>query len=105
MSLFLTLERLAEILNTVLAESDGLVAARGLNMLFTEHVPGLVKVTIVGFKSSVKFVDFLVHHAHLGVDAGDLGMVLADAVSEDVECAVQVLETLCEVAYVMVVHG
>ena len=101
----MTLECLAELLAAILAESDSLVAARCLNVLLTKHVPTLLKVLNVGFESSVEFINLLVHHAHFGVDVGDLRMVLPNAVLENIKGPVQVFKALGEVTDVMVVHG
>ena len=101
----LTLKSLPEVFPVVLAQSDGLVTARQLNVLVAQHVLDLLRMLGVSLERRVHLVDFRVHSAHLQVNAGDLRMVLSDAGLEDGETSVQILEALADVAGVIVVEG
>ena len=100
----LTLERLPEVFPVVMAQGDGLVTARQLNVVLTQHVLDLVGVLGVSLERRVHLVNFRVHSAHLQVNAGDLRMVLSDAGLENGETSVQILEALADVAGVIVVE-
>ena len=65
MGLALTLKRLPKVLSTVLAQSDGLMAAGSLDVLLAKHVARLIKVLHVGLQCSVHVVDLLVDQSHL----------------------------------------
>jgi len=61
----LTFKSLSELLSAILAESDRLVAASSLDVIFAEHVAGLVKVLGVGLEGSLQVVDLLVDETEL----------------------------------------
>ena len=61
----LTFKSLSELLSAILAESDRLVAAGSLDVIFAEHVAGLVKVLGVGLEGSLQVVDLLVDETEL----------------------------------------
>ena len=61
----LTFKSLSELLSAILAESDGLVAASSLDVIFAEHVAGLVEVLGVGLEGSLQVVDLLVDETEL----------------------------------------
>jgi len=100
----LTFEGLSELLSTVLAESDGLVAARSLDVFLAEDVAGLIEVLGVGLEGSLQVLNLLINEAELKEETSNLRVILTDAGLENVESTVKVLETLREVATVVVVH-
>ena len=61
----LTLKSLPEVSPVVLAQSDGLVTARQLNVLVAQHVLDLLRMLGVSLERRVHLVDFRVHSAHL----------------------------------------
>ena len=78
MSKALTLKGLPELLPTVLAESNGLVAARRLDVLFSEHVTRLLEVLRVRLQGRVDLLNLLVEKGHLQIDRSDFRVVLAN---------------------------
>lgn len=75
--LLLSLKSLSELVSAEATESDGLMAARCLNILFAEHVASLVEMAIVSFQGSVILVDLLIDETHLQEDVRNLGVVLS----------------------------
>ena len=84
----LTFEGLSELLSAVLAESDGLVAARSLDVFLAEHVAGLIEMLGVGLKGSLQVLNLLINEAELKEETSDLRVILADAGLENVESTV-----------------
>ena len=68
MGLLLAFESFSEVFASVVAESDGLVAACCLNMVFAKHESCLLEMLEVCFKRGLHVVNFLVDDAHLEVD-------------------------------------
>ena len=63
----------------VLAKGNGLITARKLDMLITEHIFDLVYMLCVSLKCGIQLFHFRIDHAHFHIDASDLRMVLSDA--------------------------
>lgn len=105
MGKLLTLEGLPELLSAVLAKGDGLVAACCLNVLLSKHETSLGQVLVVGLEGRVNLVNFLVNESQLEVDRSDLGVVVANTGLQNVESSVQILETLGDIAAVVVENG
>lgn len=82
--LLLALQCLAELLGAIVAKSDGLVGACSLDVLLSKHVLRLIQVLHVRLKGGIHLINLLVDQTHLQVDAGDLWMVLTNAVVKDV---------------------
>lgn len=68
MGLLLAFESFSEVFASVVAESDGLVAARCLNMVFAEHESCLLEMLEVSFKRGFHVVNFLIDDAHLEIN-------------------------------------
>ncbi len=103
--MFLAFKCFAELLPTILAQCNGLVATSRLYVFLAKHVPCLVQMLHIRLESGAHIIDLLVHKAHLQINARDLRMILANRCLHNLECSVQVFETLGEVSTVMVVHG
>ena len=89
----------------ILAKGNGLIAARKLDMLITEHIFDLVYMLCVSLKCGIQLFHLRIDHAHFHIDASDLRMVLSDARLEYGKTSVQILEALAHIAGLVIVHG
>ena len=78
MCLLLGLQSTSEVLASSVEASEVLVATGCLQVVFAVHVLGLFQVGFVGVESCIFFINLLVHHSQVEVDAGDLRMVLTN---------------------------